>query len=88
MKINEQHDKLTHSYFVLSVPDPRFLLRLHRHAVAAERLSRSETALVHVLLPAHVGSARAHWHAPWVPNPRAEGPAASAPSTLQPGQKY
>lgn len=86
MKINEQHDKLTHSYFVFPVPDPRFLPRLHRHAVAAERLSRGETALAHVLLPTHVGSARALWHAPLVPNPRAEGPAASAPSTLHPAR--
>ena len=60
MKISEQHDNLTHSWYcVLPVLDPKFLPRIHRHAVAAERLSRSETALAHVPLSAHVGSAQA-----------------------------
>lgn len=60
MKINGQHDNLTHPwYFVLPVLHPKFLPRIHRHTVAAERLSHSETALAHILLSAQVGSAHA-----------------------------
>lgn len=60
MKIDDQHDYLTHWwYFVLPVLDPKFLPRIHRDAVAAETLPHSETASAYVPLSARVGGPQA-----------------------------